>query len=145
LLPTKRNRRGEGGGRQKVWTEQKIRELADELLHWITEDLLPGEDGKIRVTRFFMKEFAVVRGIPSDYFPKFARQSEYFREAYARCKDVQEMKLVKYGLAGQSVGMVMYMLNKHHGYAEPSSPQDDPSREPEQKQAYRIGGKLLEF
>lgn len=132
-----------------VWTEEKIRALADALFTWFTEDLRVNEEGKMQVTRFFLKDFAIVHGVPFEYFAKFARRSEYFREMYARCKDVQESKLVKYGMAGHSTGMVMLLLSKYHGYG-PSAQrvaqeEEEANRVPPPKQVFLIGGKKIEF
>ncbi|HOJ03299.1 MAG TPA: hypothetical protein PK916_04775 [Bacteroidota bacterium] len=148
LQPGKRNRRGEGGGKPKKWTEALIREFGDRMLEWFTEDMHPDAEGRVQIKRFFLKDFAIKEGVPSTYFRKFADASPYFAELYARCLDIEESKLLKYGFAGNAPGMVQYVLAKRHGYgwnngqSAAQSPEETPQTP---KQVFIIGGQKVEF
>ena len=75
------------GGRPPTYTPEYLSGLSREMLIWF----------KKSNQRFWLKDFAIERGIPSTRFAEFAATSEEFSKAYNMCKDIQESRIVHKG------------------------------------------------
>lgn len=74
------------GGRPPKYTKAIIEKLADDLLEWLALD---------KPENIFLKEFAAINGLHSQYLTEFAKRSKKFDDALKRAKELQEIKIVK--------------------------------------------------
>jgi len=98
------------------WTEKKAIQLGDDLIVWLKEK---DEDGNDK-GNIFVKDFLVIEnsygGQLVDYLKK---KFSSFSELHARAKEIQEMKLVKFGVGDRlNASMTKFVLTNHHGYSE---------------------------
>lgn len=96
------------------WTEKKALELGDQLLDWQKE---VDEDDKDK-GHIFWEEFFVIE---NDYYPELpsylSNKFSSFLKLIERAKKIQEIKLVKYGVADRlNASMTKFCLINHHGY-----------------------------
>ena len=98
------------------WTEKKALELGNQLLDWQKEVDKEGNDkGHI-----FWEEFFVIK---NDYYPELPSylsiKFSSFLKLLERAKKIQEMKLVKYGVADRlNASLTKFCLTNHHGYRD---------------------------
>ena len=104
----------ETGGRPKIWTNEKIDEIADYFLEFIE---LP--------STLYFKEFALwLRQnhnifFNKSYFGLFAEKSEKFKEILEYAHLIQEAKIVKGGLIKKLDSQLSkFMLCAVHGYTD---------------------------
>ena len=101
------------------WTEKKALELGNQLLDWQKEVDEKGNDkGHI-----FWEEFFVIK---NDYYPELPSYLSIkftsFLKLIGRAKKIQEIKLVKYGVADRlNASMTKFCLINHHGYTDKQS------------------------
>ena len=83
--------------------------MADELIEWFNRDK----------NNIYLKNFAILKGIPASYISKYAKKSKYFEEKLALAKDIQESRLVQKGL-GENVSpnFLMFMLKNTAGWRD---------------------------
>lgn len=96
-----------GGGRKKIWTEEKIMEEGMALLEWM-------ENPK----NFYMYQFATERGYVNSKFADFCRDSEDFKDIYQRALDWQENKIIQLGMLKKLDNQMtkMVLINKHRWF-----------------------------
>ena len=97
-------------GRPLEYTDEFIRNEADELLKWIKQD------GNI-----FMIKFAALRDYSPQRHNEWCKSNSYFSEIYSRAKRIQEYKLLEGGILGHhKEQMSKFVLVNHHDYKEKS-------------------------
>jgi hypothetical protein len=107
LKTGKKNHQGEGGGRPATYTREYLDLLASEMLDWFKDK-----------RRYWLKDFAINKGIPSTRFVEFSEKSEKFLEAYLLCKDIQESRLVKKGFTPYKDRFASFALKNVAGWRE---------------------------
>lgn len=101
---------------QEKWTEKKAIQLGEDLINWLKEkDEDENDKGNI-----FVKDFLVIEhsydGTLVEYLKK---KFTSFSQLHARAKEIQEIKLVKYGVGDKlNSAMTKFVLTNHHGYSE---------------------------
>ena len=98
------------------WTEKKALDLGKELIKWQKET---DEEGKDK-GNIFWEEFFVIE---NNYYPELptylAGKFLSFSKLLERAKKIQEIKLVKYGVADRlNASMTKFCLTNHHGYRD---------------------------
>ena len=98
---------------EEKWTEKKALELGRELIDWLKEKDQDGNDkGNIFVIDFLSSR-DLGKGTPTYLANKFSS----FSDLLGIAKNIQEAKLLKYGVADRlNVSMVKFCLINHHGY-----------------------------
>lgn len=96
------------------WTEEKALELGNDLIAWQKEkDEEDKDKGHIFYEEFLCIERDLYPELPSYLASKFTS----FLKLIGRAKKIQEMKLVKYGVADRlNASMTKFCLINHHGY-----------------------------
>ena len=92
------------------WTPERIERMADEMLEWWLAD----------ETRMCQAEFWATRDDVTWYpnLPSYlCTRSETFMRIHARCKLIQEARLVRLGLTHKGNGFAEFMLMNVAGYA----------------------------
>lgn len=98
------------------WTEEKALKLGNELIDWLKAKDKDGEDkGNI-----FFKEFLVIENdLYQDLIDYLDGKFESFSDLIKRAKIIQEIKLVKYGVADRlQAAMTIFVLKNHHDYKD---------------------------
>ena len=98
----------------EVWTAEKIRQLGDELIDWLTEKDENGEEN----SNIFFEEFLIIKkGLYRKLISYLSGRDEKFKETIERAREIQEMKLIKFGCADRlQPTMTIFCLKNHHGY-----------------------------
>lgn len=95
-------------GRPIEYTEERVRKLADELEQYMAKP-----------ANYWLKGFAIKKGIPPEGLSRLAEKHEYFRQALARAKAVQEHKIADKGLKGSfNAQMAKFALTNVAGWRE---------------------------
>lgn len=95
-------------GRPKKYTDDYIDKLGNEMLEWFKD---PKE--------FWLKDFAIKNGFPSQLFSVFAEKSDKFSEALKKAKDIQESKLVRMGFNKKfNCAMAIFALKNVSGWRD---------------------------
>jgi len=95
-------------GRPKKWTQEAIEAEAEALLEWFQDP-----------ARFWLKDFAIEREYPSEYFSRFASESEVFSQALKRAKEIQESRLVRMGFSKKvNPAMAVFALKNVAGWRD---------------------------
>ena len=91
------------------WTEEKAMELANELLEWISKD-----DKR----NLFIREFLLqVKDLYPDVLAYLRSKFPSFDKAIEKAKQIQEVKLLKYGvLDSYNATITQFVLVNHFGY-----------------------------
>lgn len=103
---------------QEKWTEEKAIELAEGLIRWFNEKDDNGNDkGNI-----FWEEYIVIE---KDLYPSvvsyLCNKFSSFSNLIEKAKKIQEIKLVKYGIADKlQPTMTIFVLKNHHNYRDKS-------------------------
>lgn len=98
----------ETGGRPKKYKTEDIEKYADELLVWIKDD-----------SHFWLKDFALEKGIDPDYMHEWAKENEKFNGAYRLSKAFQESRIFKGSmLETYNSTMSKFALVNNHGWAD---------------------------
>lgn len=98
-------------GRPLEWTDERIQEEADALIQWMT-------DNKFSC---WLKDFAIEREYPAEYFSRWADQHPGFNQALKRVKDMQESRLFQDGANPGTLmdkTMAIFALKNHHGWKD---------------------------
>ena len=107
-LFNKYNRRF-GNAFNKAWDDPTIERLADEMHQWFVKD----------EKNIWLYEFCNEKMIPKDSTARFCKQSEYFNFVHSICMDIQETKLVKFGLRKDvRPTMTIFILKNSHGWTD---------------------------
>jgi len=101
------NTKGEGG-RPKVYTEEKLEELADHFEDWMHKTIKANK-------LLWWKDWAYEIGVKPSMCSKFANDSKRFNEAYSMAKEIQESNVTKFALLKKldSGFSKFYLINNH--------------------------------
>ena len=101
---------------KEKWTEKQAVKLGEELIEWITET---DENGKDK-GHFFFEEFLIVeKGLYREIIAYLSNKFTSFLKLINKAKEIQEIKLVKYGvLDNLNAHMTKFVLINHHNYAD---------------------------
>lgn len=106
----------EGNQYNRKWDDEKVAKLADELIAWLQETDENGDDkGNI-----FFEDFLInKKGLYRDIIKYLSNENEYFKSTIERAKEMQEIKLLKFGVADRlQPTMTIFCLKNHHGYKD---------------------------
>lgn len=97
---------------KEKWTEDKSLDLGHNLIEWLKESN----------DHIFFEEFLIIE---SDLYPEIinylSNKFPSFLKLVERAKKIQEIKLVKFGVADLlNATMTKFVLTNHHGYADKS-------------------------
>ncbi|MDE3022095.1 MAG: hypothetical protein KGI54_09555 [Pseudomonadota bacterium] len=98
-------------GRPRIFTQEEIEDMADELLEWM----------RAKPENVFFKYFCSSKNIKSRYLSEWEKQSDYFSEALSIAKEIQEEKLVTGSLFKKmDAGIATWMLCTNHTFTHPT-------------------------
>lgn len=98
------------------WTEKKALKLGDDLIKWMKEKDEKGNDkGNI-----FYEDFLCIE---NDYYEELisylCKKFTSFLNLIKKAKKIQELKLIKYGIADRlQPTMTIFVLKNHHAYKD---------------------------
>ncbi|MHA1410783.1 MAG: hypothetical protein ACTSQY_10840 [Candidatus Odinarchaeia archaeon] len=95
----------------KIYTDEVVIDLMRELVRWLEED----------EERFWIKDFAIMKKFPSDYFRRWAKEIPECEDLMRRAKDIQETRLLKGALdkkKGWNFAFVIFVLKNVAGYKD---------------------------
>jgi len=101
---------------QEKWTEKRTTKLGNDLIEWLKESKSDGTDkGNI-----FFEEFLVIE---KDLYPELISyltgKFTSFSKLINKAKKIQELKLVKYGVADRlNATMTKFVLTNNHNYSD---------------------------
>lgn len=102
-----------GNKESEKYSDEFLHNLGDELLTWIKSG------GKQNM--FFNHFFLIKKGFHKDFANKMCNRNEYFKSCYETAKQIQETKMVKYGVEGKlDSKMTTFVLSNNHGYTNKS-------------------------
>lgn len=105
---TEKDKINSKAGRKRKYTKDFIRQIGKEMIDFMKKD-----------GNYFLKEFAVKKGINAQRFSEFAKIDSEFRDSLQKAKDIQEVKLVRLGIdEGRNAAMVIFMLKNVAGYKD---------------------------
>mgnify|MGYP001619364701 FL=1 len=105
--PIKRVRRW-GNQFQKIFTDNEIEKIGDELFEWMAEHAPQGEIGN-----FWIKDFCINKMLTQQCISEFATKNEYFAWLLLLVKDMQESRVVRLGLSRSiNPGLPIFILKQ---------------------------------
>lgn len=105
---TKYNRRY-GTQFSKAWDDPTIERLADDMYEWFVK-----KDENI-----WLYEFCNEKMVARDSISKFCKENEYFKYMHTICMDIQETKLVQFGLRKDvRPTMTIFILKNSHNWSD---------------------------
>jgi len=94
---------------QEKWTEEIATDLGNKLIIWLNE-----EEGNM-----FYKEFLINNNLYGDLIGHLSKRFSSFSELIAKAKEIQEIKLVKYGVWDKlNASMTKFTLINNHNYSD---------------------------
>ena len=90
------------------WIVEDALSLGNDLIAWLTK----------QPTNMFYEEFLVIeKGLYPDLIAKLSKKFKSFSELIEKAKKIQEMKLLKYGVADKlNASMTKFVMINNHGY-----------------------------
>lgn len=100
----------ENTGQKKTWTKAKAVKLGNDLIEWLEND----------DTHMFFKEYLLLEEkLHPRIISYLTEQYPEFAESIEKAKQIQELKLVKWGTLGKlSSSMTKFTLTNNHGWTE---------------------------
>jgi len=101
---------------EEKWTEKKALELGDNLIKWLNKkDENQKDEGNI-----FFEEFLIIeQNLYPELISYLSNKFLSFLKLIEKAKKIQEIKLVKYGVADRlNASMTKFVLANHHNYSE---------------------------
>lgn len=97
------------------WTEEKALNIAHDLINWMNEVDESGEDkGNI-----FFKEFLMKNDLYQDLIDYLCDKYMSFSELIKKAKEIQEYKIVKYGITDRlQPAMTIFTLKNLHNWKD---------------------------
>jgi len=133
------NKKGNKDGKQfseeyqpdEKWTESKAIELGEELIAWLKEKYIDGENKGEDKGNLFFEEFLFVE---QDYYPELiaylASKFKSFLKLIGKAKKIQEIKLMKFGvLDNLNASMTKFTLINNHDWKDKSESETTIKRE----------------
>jgi len=101
---------------QEKWPEERAIELGEDLIKWLNEKTEESEDkGNI----FFEEYLIIKRDLHPNIISYLTKKFTSFSELIRKAGKIQEIKLVKYGVADRlQPAMTKFVLTNHHGYKD---------------------------
>lgn len=100
----------ETGGRPRIYTEEKLNELAESLSNWV-------EEAVQSKSHFLLADWCFENGFIPNNIPRYTKQSENFNEAYLKAKAWQEHMITKGALFGKlNPRFAQFMLSCHYDW-----------------------------
>lgn len=104
------------------WTEEKALKLGNELINWLSPkiEVIQGKQRDIHATNIFWEEFIVInKGYYDDLISYLCGKFNAFSDLIKKARKIQELKLVKYGIANRlQPAMTIFVLKNHHNYKD---------------------------
>lgn len=95
---------------KKTNTDIDLNKLGEELIQFMNEP-----------KNLWLKEFAIMKGFPSEYLSRYAKKSESFNHSLKKAKDIQEAKLVRMGFSKKfNPAFVIFALKNVAGWRDKS-------------------------
>ncbi len=108
---------------KQKWTEKKAIALGEDLMKWLNEK---DENGTDKGHIFFEEYLVIERGYYPDLTRYLVEKFTSFSELIEKAKKIQELKLVKYGVADRlNATMTKFVLTNHHNYKDSKTLQGD--------------------
>ena len=96
-------------GRPIKWTDEKLIELAKELIDWFYE----------HPDNIFMQEFLIKKGLYKQFVSEHCLKNKEFSELLKIAKETQEVKILKLSAMNRiNTAIACFTLKNHHGYAD---------------------------
>lgn len=108
-----------GNKNAEKWTEPKALALAESLIEWMSPKI--NEKGRDEhAANIYISDFLTLQnGLNKDTFNYLKDKFTSFSELLKRAKEIQELKLWKYGTAGKlNPTMTIFALKNLHGYKD---------------------------
>lgn len=104
-----------GNKNAEKWTEEKAIELGNRLIEWMNEK---DDNGKDKGNIFF-KEFLMQNDVYQDLIEYLGDKFKSFSDLIRKAKQLQELKLIKFGIADRlQPTMTIFVLKNHHNYKD---------------------------
>lgn len=131
-----------GNKAAEKWTLEDAMKIGEDLISWMKAKNEYGEDNG----NIFYEDFLILE---NDYYEELisylCKKFDPFLKLIKKAKKIQELKLVKYGVADRlQAAMTIFVLKNNHGYKDKSEvettiktkllelpPDFDPTKEPE--------------
>ena len=99
--------------------ESDLMALGDDLVEFMRDE-----------KQFWLKSFCIENRFPAQYLTRYAERSEYFARCLEMAKDIQEERLVRLGLTGNSAMPIFALKNvsKWRDKPDESGARDDLSK-----------------
>jgi hypothetical protein len=96
-------------GRPIKWTDEKLIELAQELIDWLYEDM----------DNVFIQEFLIKKGLYKQFVSEHCLKNKEFSELLKIARETQEVKILKLAAMNRiNTAIACFTLKNHHGYAD---------------------------
>ncbi len=103
---------------ERKWNEKKSLELGNELISWLNEK---DDDGNDKGNIFFEEFIVIEKNLYPQLITYLMDKFSSFSKLIGKAKKIQEIKLVKYGVADRlNATMTKFVLTNHHDYKEKS-------------------------
>jgi hypothetical protein len=108
-----------GNKAAEKWTKEIADTFANELIEWLSEKFTDNEGNEKDKGNIFIIDFLAERKMPPKIISYLARKFTTFDTVMEIAKNIQEAKLVKYGVADRlNASMTKFCLINHHGYVD---------------------------
>lgn len=106
-----KKKRKYGSGTVRIYNDAFIQSMASKLVPWF--------NAKKKKKRYWLRDFAIEHGFPSNRMAEWAEKSKYFAQEYALAKDIQESRLVHGGIEDKmNARMVKLALQNVAGWRD---------------------------
>jgi hypothetical protein len=111
-----------GNKMAEKWTLKDAEKLANDLIDWLEEQTEDENGNKRDKGNIFINEFIGTRRLPPRILNYLAKKFTAFVTLMEIAKNIQEAKLLKYGIADRlNASMTKFCLINHHGYTDKSN------------------------
>jgi hypothetical protein len=97
------------GGRPVKWTDEKLIEVAEELISWLNSD----------IDHVFMQQFLIGKRLYKQFVSEHCLKNNRFSELIKIAKEIQEVKLLILSSTNRiNTGIACFVFKNHHAYAD---------------------------
>ncbi|MBA7486862.1 hypothetical protein ES707_22424 [subsurface metagenome] len=108
-----------GNKAAEKWTQKDADRFAYELIEWLSEKFTDQEGNEKDKGNIFIIDFLAEKKYPGRIIRYLSDKFTTFRPLIEIAKNIQEAKLVKYGVADRlNASMTKFCLINHHGYLD---------------------------
>jgi hypothetical protein len=105
-----------GNKNAEKWTEEKALKLGNDLIDWLSEK---DEEGNEKGNIFYEEFLVIERKLYPDLTSYLSEKYLSFSDLIKKAKKIQELKLIKFGIADRlQPTMTIFVLKNHHGYTD---------------------------